>query len=91
MTFREVVLAINGLRERDDMQQGIFRRMTFIIASTNFGGKGIAQKIKKLWPLRSDGIGNVSDKAREVLRTFREREAMKKAALKLGGRSKNTG
>lgn len=85
MTFREVVLAINGLRDRDDMVQGMYRRMTVIIASTNIGGSKVASKIKKLWPLRSDGSGVASDKAKEVLRTFREREALKKASAKLNG------
>lgn len=83
MTLREIVLAINGLRERDDMQQAMFRRMTAIIASTNMGGKGIAQKMSKLWPLRGDNISSVSDRAYATLKTFRENEALKKAKLKL--------
>jgi len=45
MTFREVVLAINGLRDRDIMIQAMYRRMTAIIASTNMGGSKVASKI----------------------------------------------
>lgn len=56
MTFREVVLAINGLRDRDIMIQAMYRRMTAIIASTNMGGSKVASKINKLWPLSTESI-----------------------------------
>jgi hypothetical protein len=79
MTFREVVLAINGLRDRDIMIQAMYRRMTAIIASTNMGGSKVASKINKLWPLPTDtGGDNISEKAKEVLRSFKVAEAAKK-------------
>lgn len=89
MTFREVVLAINGLRDRDVMMQAMYRRMTAIIASTNMGGGKVASKINKLWPLPTDTGGDISDKAKEVLRSFKVAEAAKK--ISNAGRSKNTG
>lgn len=80
MTLREIVLAINGLRERDIMQQAMFRRMTVIIASTNMGGSKVASKINKLWPLPTDegSADNISERAKQVLRTFKVNEAAKK-------------
>lgn len=85
MTFREVVLSIDGLRERDKMLEGWIRRATFIIASTNFGGKGITGKLEKLWPIE-DGPVKVPERALEQLRKFREAEALKRAKTKLDAR-----
>ena len=83
------MLAINGLRDRDIMIQQTYRRMTMIIASTNMGGQKIPGKINKLWPLPTDmDNGSVSDKAKEVLMSFKRIEAAKK--LSNAGRTKNT-
>jgi len=86
MTFREVVLSITGLRERDLMFHGIARRMTAIIASTNFGGKGVAGKMNKLWPMPGDDRPKVSSRALETLRKFREADAVTRAKQKLDAR-----
>lgn len=84
MTFREVILSINGLRDRDKMLEGWIRRATLIIASTNFGGKSIASKFDRLWPVEN-AVAKVSEKALEQLRKFREMEALQKAKDKLNG------
>jgi len=64
----------------------MYRRMTVIIASTNMGGAKVASKINKLWPLPTDtDRGNISEKAFEVLRSFKVAEAAKK--LSNAGRS----
>lgn len=85
MTWREVVLSIKGLRNRDKMLEAWVRRSTFIIASTNFGGKGIPGKFDTLWPDDSDRI-KVPERALEQLRKFREAEALKRAKTKLDAR-----
>ena len=85
MTFKEVILAIDGLRERDKMLEGWIRRSTFIIASTNFGGKAVSGKMDRLWPVEHGKV-NVNEKALEQLRKFREIEALKRAQNKLDGR-----
>lgn len=85
MTWREVVLSINGLRDRDKMLESWIRRSTFIIASTNFGGKGVAGKQESLWPIDKDKP-KVPERALEQLRKFREAEALKRAKNKLDAR-----
>ena len=82
MTFREVILSIDGLRNRDKMLEGWIRRSTLIIASTNFGGKTVASKFERLWPVER-AVGKVNEKALEQLRKFREMEALQKAQQKL--------
>lgn len=93
MTFRQVVLSITGLRERDLMQQAIAKRMTAIIASTNIGGSKIAKQINKLWPMPDDDkVSDIPESAKATLRKFTEITAKNKAVEKLNGRrSKNTG
>lgn len=83
MTFREVILSIDGLRERDKMLEAWIRRATFIIASTNFGGKGVANKQGQLWPIEAIDKSRVSSKALDQLRKFREMEALRKAKSKI--------
>lgn len=86
MTYREVMLSISGLRQRDKMLESWIRRATFIIGASNFGGKGVSGKFERLWPV--DGkVVNVSERAIEQLRKFREAEAMKRAKQKIDGRT----
>lgn len=88
MTFRQVVLSITGLRERDLMQQAIARRMTVIISSTNMGGSKIASKIKQLWPMPDDDkISDIPESAKATLRKFKEITAMTKAVDKINNRN----
>lgn len=88
MTFKDVILSIDGLRDRDKMLEAWIRRATFLIASTNFGGKSISGKMKSLWPVDEKPVSNVSDRAREQLKKFRESEALKRAKNKIdAGRS----
>lgn len=85
MTFREVILSIDGIRERDKILEGWIRRATFIIASTNVGSKGLATKFDKMWPV-DKGPQKVEERALEQLRKFRENAALKRAQQKLDGR-----
>lgn len=89
MTFREVTLAITGLRDRDEMFESMFRGMTTIIASTNFGGKGVAGRMKKMWPMKRDAL-NVSGRNMDVLKKFREGDAKLIAKNKIDGRRSKT-
>jgi hypothetical protein len=84
MTFREVILAIDGLRNRDEMMEGWIRRATLIIASSSIGGKEISRRFDKLWPTKRGPL-KVEEKALEQLRKFRENAAMKRAKDKLDG------
>lgn len=77
MTFREVILSINGLRNRDKMLQEWHRRSAFIVASTNMGGKSVINKMEKLWPIEGVDRAKVNQKALDQLRKFREMEALK--------------
>lgn len=90
MTFREVILTIDGLRDRDKMLEGWIRRASFIIGSTNFGGKALSGKMDKLWPVEN-GTPKVHEKAKEQLRKFREAEALKRAKTKLDAGRVETG
>jgi hypothetical protein len=91
MTYRDVVLSIEGLRNKDLAEEHIYRRMTAIIASTGFNGK-IMRQFNKLWPIKQIGKQeSVSDRGKAVLKQLREYEALNKATGKLnGGRSGNT-
>lgn len=85
MTFRDVMLSIKGLRDRDKMHEAWIRRATLIIGSSNFGGKGVAEKFDRLlWPTEK-APSNVSKRALDQLRKFREAEAFKRAKEKLDG------
>lgn len=85
MTYKEVMLSISGLRARDKMQESWLRRATFLIAGTNFGGKEVNRRFERFWPdPYGDGkVVNVSQRALDQLRKFREIEAMKRAKQKL--------
>ena len=85
MTFKEVILAIDGLRDRDKMVEGWIRRATFIISATNFGGKAVSGKMDRLWPIEGGKV-KVNEKALEQLRKFREAEALTRAQNKLDAR-----
>lgn len=86
MTFKQVMLAIEGLRNRDKLLESWIRRATCIIGSSNFGGKAVAAKFDRLWPTEKGPV-NVSQRALDQLRKFRESEALKRAKQKLDGRA----
>lgn len=83
MTWKDVILAIDGLRNRDKMHEAWVRRATFIIASTNIGGKSVAAKLEKLWPVDDESKSNIPKRALEQLRKFREAAALERAKKKL--------
>lgn len=51
MAFREVVLSIEGLREKDKYLHDLLRRATMIIGCSGFAGKEISKRFDKLWPV----------------------------------------
>lgn len=79
-TFRDVVLSLKGLRNKDLYNQLLLRRSTFIIASSSFGGKNIGSKMEKLWPVPKEVRENkIPSRALEQLRRFKTIEAQKNA------------
>lgn len=80
MTFRDIILAIDGLRDRDLVNQHLLRRSTFIIASSNIGGKAVSSKMRQLWPINGDDApDNISDAAYATLRKFKDMDMAEKA------------
>jgi hypothetical protein len=78
MTLRDVLLAIDGLREKDLYNQALIRRATLIIASA-LGGKRTAGAINRLWPMpKAEGERTLQDRAKEVLTRFKEVDDKKK-------------
>lgn len=59
------------------MIEGWHRRATTIIASTNFGGKGIARQMDKLWPVKKEKPDLTN--ARKQLERFKELEKQRNA------------
>lgn len=76
MTFREVVLSIDGLREKDKLYRDWIRRATYIIGASGWNAKHIIAKFDSaLWPVENIDKPNVREAAYEQLRKFREAEA----------------
>ena len=71
MTFKEVLLSIDGLREKDLFNQALIRRATLIISSA-LGGKKIAQSIDKIWPLGESKKDHWLQKAKGLLKKVNE-------------------
>lgn len=65
------------------MLEAWIRRATFLIGSTNIGGKALANKMSTLWPIEAIDKGKVSNKALDQLRKFREQEALLRAKEKI--------
>lgn len=86
MTMREVMLAIQGLEEQQQITDDIYRRMTFIIAMSGFNGNYVGKKFNKLWPSEQTSKQDVAEKAKRVIKEMRERQAIERANNKLNGR-----
>lgn len=75
MTFREVVLAIHGLRDRDKLYRDWIRRATYIIGISGHNAKWIGNRFEKqLWPIENIGKPSLRTRALETLKRFREAE-----------------
>jgi hypothetical protein len=75
MTLREVVFAIEGLRERDKLYRDWIRRATYIIGISGMNAKFISSRFDtKLWPIEAINIPNIRDRAKETLKRFKETE-----------------
>lgn len=76
MTIRDLVLAIEGLRERDKLNRDLLRRATYITAVSGWNAKMIIKKFDHLWPVeKNNNVKNpIRDRAYETLRRFREQE-----------------
>lgn len=86
MTYRQLFLAIQGLRERDDMQEAMYQRMTLLICASGFNGQKVVKGFKKSWPMKSDSSKQTATRAKELIRKHREYEALNKANDKLNAR-----
>lgn len=87
MTWREVILALHGLRDRDRMMVAWIKRATFIIAASGMNGKEITRRQQQLWPDdETDASPKKDERALEQLRKFREAEALKRAKTKIDAR-----
>lgn len=87
MTYRQLFIAVQGLRERDQAQESIYRRMTLLICASGFNGKAVVKGFKKSWPMDTDPTGEqIASRAKEIIRRHREAEALTKANDKLNAR-----
>lgn len=91
MTFREVVLAIEGLREKDKLYRDWIRRATYIIGVSGMNAKLILNKFdRQLWPIDVINKPNIRERAYEQLRKMKEAEEknsdIKKAKEIINGR-----
>jgi hypothetical protein len=77
MTFRDIMLSLDGLREKDLFNQSLIRRSTLIISSA-LGGKKVAQSIEKIWPLGESKKGEWLQKAKDLLKKASEHDDQKK-------------
>jgi hypothetical protein len=84
MTFKEVILATNGLRKRDEMHEAWIRRATLLISVTNFGGKGVVNKFDKYWPTRNgeEKKGKVSNEIKDILKGLKDQDNQQTALLR---------
>lgn len=85
MTYRDVMLSIEGLRNRDLIQQLILRRSTFIIASA-MGGKKVAAAMNRLWPVPKEAGGKtLQQMAKERLALERKKDDERKVKRMING------
>jgi hypothetical protein len=77
MTFRDILLSLDGLREKDLFNQSLIRRSTLIISSA-LGGKKVAQSIEKIWPLGDSKKGDWLQKAKDLLKKVNQNDDQKK-------------
>lgn len=89
MTYREVILAIDGLRDKDLYNQHLTRRSSFIIASSGYNAKNIVKKFDKLWPMEGEVKNGVGAQQLAMLKQFKEQEQVANAMkeIKNGRRS----
>ena len=87
MTFRDVLLAIDGIREKDLYNQALLRRATLIIASA-LGGKRTAGAINRLWPMPGQDEKSMVKMAIERLKVQKEKDEKLKIKHILDGRTK---
>ncbi len=92
MTYRQIFLAVQGLRERDQAQESIYRRMTMLIAASGFNGKQVVKNFKKSWPMDTDlSSADILSRGKDIIRKSREYDALNKAKDKVSARRfKNT-
>jgi hypothetical protein len=84
MTFREVVLAIDGLRDKDRLYRDWIRRATYIIGVSGMNAKWVGNKFdSKLWPIEKISQPTIQERAYEQLRKMREADAKKEDVKKV--------
>lgn len=75
MSFREVVFAIDGLRDKDKLYRDWIRRATYIIGISGMNAKFISAKFERsLWPVDMIDKPTIRSNAMETLKRFRDIE-----------------
>lgn len=83
ITFREVLLSIEGLNEQNKYYHDLVRKATSLICASGFNHK-VAAKFERLWPGDPRKVtGKISERALEQLRQLRKVEAQKSALEKI--------
>lgn len=84
MTFREVVLSIEGLHNKDKFYHDLLRRATLIIGCSGFAGKEIAKKFDKFWPSGDQpGKETIRERALARLKEFKVKEQQQRDEIKV--------
>lgn len=88
MTFREVVLAIEGLKNKNIVFISTIRRATFLIMSSYIGSDKAAKAVKKGFPIE-DIDGTKEDwleNAKALIKKANEKSDKEKVKTVLNGR-----
>lgn len=88
ITWREVVLSLDGLERKNEYTHDLLYRATMIITHSGMNAKAALTFMRKAWPLTGDKATKVSDRVRETLKRFQELDAKNNAKKKLDGRVK---
>lgn len=86
ITFREVVLAIDGFYEQNKYHHDLLQLSTRLICLSGYNAKVAIKEANRAWPIERKGKAKISERALEQLRKLREVEATKSAKEKLDAR-----
>lgn len=92
ITFKEVVLSIDGHHEQNKFFIDYLQLATRMVVLSGFNGRAASAAMNKAWPFeRAKGGIQISERAKAQLRQLRESEAKQRAKNKLDGRRNETG
>jgi hypothetical protein len=83
VTFREVLLAIEGLHEQNKFYHDLLGKGVSFICASGMYGKAVLKSFRKDWFGEKTGGGKISERALEQLRQLRKVEAQKSALEKI--------